>query len=65
MDESVERRSAEHHTTNRAHWDSLAAFHGQDDYYDSRALAAGQSSLTEEEERALALTMDELEGMVA
>ena len=30
---------------NRAHWDSLAAAHGQDGYYDTEALVAGQDSL--------------------
>lgn len=45
---------SQHHVTNRSHWDALAAVHGQDDYYDSRGLVAGQSSLVEEEECALA-----------
>jgi SAM-dependent methyltransferase len=34
---------------NRAHWDALAAAHGQDDYYDTEALIAGRDSLTEVE----------------
>lgn len=52
--------SAEHHATNRSHWDALAAVHGQDNYYDSRALVAGQSSLVEEEERALAAAVGDV-----
>jgi hypothetical protein len=38
---------------NRAHWDDLATIHGQDDYYDARALVDGHDSLTEEEEAAV------------
>jgi SAM-dependent methyltransferase len=34
---------------NRAHWDALAAVHGQDAYYDSEALVAGADSLREAE----------------
>jgi SAM-dependent methyltransferase len=41
------------HAINRASWDELAASHGQDAYYDSEALIAGQGSLIEEEEDAL------------
>jgi len=52
--------TAEDHATNRSHWDALAAVHGQDDYYDSRALVAGQSSLVEEEERALAAAVGDV-----
>ncbi len=32
---------------NRAHWDALAAVHGQDAYYDKEALVAGRDSLSE------------------
>jgi SAM-dependent methyltransferase len=32
---------------NRAHWDALAAAHGQDSYYDTEALIAGRDSLSE------------------
>ena len=63
MNESVDRECADHHATNRAHWDTLAAYHGQDDYYDSRALVAGQSSLTEEEERALRAAVGDVAGL--
>jgi SAM-dependent methyltransferase len=42
MDRGTARR------LNRAHWDALAAAHGQDAYYDSEALTAG-ASLTEAE----------------
>jgi SAM-dependent methyltransferase len=34
---------------NRAHWDALAAAHGQDTYYDSEALIGGADSLHEAE----------------
>ena len=34
---------------NRAHWDALAAAHGQDAYYDTEALIAGADSLQEAE----------------
>src|SRR5919108_2712597 len=34
---------------NRAHWDALAAAHGQDAYYDIDALVAGADSLREAE----------------
>jgi SAM-dependent methyltransferase len=34
---------------NRAHWDALAAAHGQDAYYDTEALIAGADSLHEAE----------------
>jgi SAM-dependent methyltransferase len=34
---------------NRAHWDSLAAVHGRDAYYDEDALVAGADSLSEHE----------------
>ena len=34
---------------NRAHWDALASAHGQDAYYDTEALIAGEDSLTEVE----------------
>jgi SAM-dependent methyltransferase len=34
---------------NRAHWDSLAAVHGSDAYYDEDALAAGADSLSDVE----------------
>ena len=39
--------------SNRAHWDALAAVHGQDDYYDADALVAGADSLTEAESAAV------------
>jgi SAM-dependent methyltransferase len=43
MDRGTARR------INRAHWDALAAAHGQDAYYDSEALIAGADSLREAE----------------
>ena len=45
--------TAADHAANRAYWDVLAAAHGQDDYYDTRALIGGESSLVAEEEQAL------------
>jgi len=47
----------EDHVVNRASWDELAAAHGQDAYYDSEGLVAGQTSLIEEEEAALQLAV--------
>jgi SAM-dependent methyltransferase len=38
---------------NRAHWDALAAAHGQDAYYDTEALVAGQDSLATAEASAV------------
>jgi SAM-dependent methyltransferase len=38
---------------NRAHWDALAAVHGQDAYYDTEALVAGADSLGEYEDAAV------------
>lgn len=55
--------SEEHHATNCSFWDGLAAVHGQDDYYDSRALVAGQSSLVEEEESALRAAVGDVAGL--
>jgi SAM-dependent methyltransferase len=40
-------------SVNRAHWDSLAAVHGQDAYYDTEALVAGADTLNEYEVRAV------------
>ncbi|MDA0184828.1 methyltransferase domain-containing protein [Solirubrobacter phytolaccae] len=38
---------------NRAHWDALAAVHGQDAYYDKDALVSGRDSLNEFESAAV------------
>jgi SAM-dependent methyltransferase len=38
---------------NRAHWDALAAVHGQDAYYDKDALVSGRDSLNEYESAAV------------
>ena len=38
---------------NRAHWDALAAVHGQDAYYDKDALVSGRDSLNEFEAAAV------------
>ena len=45
--------SADDRETNRAHWDALAAVHGQDAYYDAEGLVAGADSLTEHEDAAV------------
>jgi SAM-dependent methyltransferase len=42
---------------NRAHWDSLAAVHGQDPYYDTEALLAGADSLREAEAAGVRATV--------
>jgi SAM-dependent methyltransferase len=47
---------------NRAHWDALAAVHGQDAYYDSDGLIAGRTGLREAEASALAEAMPDLRG---
>ena len=39
--------------TNRAHWDALAAVHGQDGYYDAEALIGGADSLGGHEDAAI------------
>jgi SAM-dependent methyltransferase len=44
MDRGTTRR------INRAHWDALAAVHGQDAYYDTEALVAGADTLREAEQ---------------
>ena len=44
MDKGTARR------INRAHWDALAAAHGQDAYYDTEALVAGADTLREAEQ---------------
>ena len=36
--------SADDLESNRAHWDALAAVHGQDDYYDADGLIGGAST---------------------
>lgn len=44
---------AEASALNRSRWDELAAIHGQDAYYDTRALIAGADTLSEEEAAAV------------
>ena len=39
--------------TNRAHWDALAAVHGQDAYYDAEALVGGADTLSRHENAAV------------
>ena len=43
---------------NRAHWDALAALHGQDAYYDTEALVAGRDTLTPEEDDAVRASVE-------
>ena len=47
---------------NRAHWDALAAVHGQDAVYDSKALIAGRRDLPETEAAAVARAVSDLRG---
>ena len=48
---------------NRRNWDDRARVHGQDRFYDSEALVAGASSLTQVEEEALRRAVGEVEGL--
>ena len=47
---------------NRAHWDALAAVHGQDAFYDSAGLIAGRRDLPEAEAAAVAQAAPDLRG---
>lgn len=49
--------------TNRAHWDAMAAVHGEgtDDYYDVEALVAGERDLSEIEHGAVELAVGDVE----
>jgi SAM-dependent methyltransferase len=49
--------------TNRAHWDALAAVHGQDAYYDAEALVGGADSLRSHEEAAVREAVGEVAGL--
>jgi SAM-dependent methyltransferase len=48
---------------NRAHWDALAAVHGQDAFYDTEALIAGGDSLREHENAALRAAVGDVSGL--
>jgi len=48
---------------NRAFWDEVAAFHGQDDYYDTDAFLRGQPSLTRRELDEIHAAVGGLEGI--
>jgi SAM-dependent methyltransferase len=50
--------------TNRAHWDAMAAVHGEgtDDYYDVEALVAGERDLSDIEHSAIELAVGDIEG---
>lgn len=45
---------------NRAHWDALAAVHGQDRYYDSEGLVGGRVGLRTVEAAAVAEAMGDV-----
>ena len=49
--------------TNRAHWDALAAVHGQDDYYDAEALIGGADTLRGHEDAAVRKAVGEVAGL--
>jgi SAM-dependent methyltransferase len=48
--------------TNLAHWEALAAVHGQDEYYDAEALVAGTDSLSDREDEAVRAAVGEVAG---
>lgn len=48
---------------NRARWDTLAALHGQDAYYDTEALVAGADSLSPEERAAVDAAVGDVAGL--
>jgi SAM-dependent methyltransferase len=54
--------SADDRESNRAHWDALAAVHGQDDYYDAEALVAGADTLSDHEDAAVRGAVGEVDG---
>jgi SAM-dependent methyltransferase len=49
--------------TNRAHWDALAAVHGQDAYYDAEALIGGADTLRGHEDGAVREAVGEVAGL--
>jgi SAM-dependent methyltransferase len=49
--------------TNRAHWDALAAVHGQDGYYDAESLIAGADTLSEPEDAAVREAVGDVAGL--
>src|SRR4051794_27465855 len=49
--------------TNRRYWNALADVHGQDAYYDSEALIAGESSLRDDEEAAVREAVGDVAGL--
>ncbi len=48
---------------NRAHWDALAAVHGQDNYYDAEALVAGADVLGRHEDAAVREAAGDVAGL--
>ena len=48
---------------NRANWDDRARLHGEDRYYDTDALVAGTSSLTDIEQDALKRSVGDVAGL--
>ena len=54
--------STDDRESNRAHWDALAAVHGQDAYYDAEALVGGADTLSEHEDAAVRDTVGDVGG---
>ncbi len=48
---------------NRARWDCLAEVHGQDAYYDTEALLAGEDTLTVEEDEVVRGAVGDVTGL--
>jgi SAM-dependent methyltransferase len=55
--------SGDDRETNRAHWDALAAVHGQDHYYDAEALVGGADTLSGHEDAAIREAVGEVAGL--
>lgn len=48
---------------NQAHWNDLATVHGEDRYYDAKALLRGEDSLVEEEDAAVRAAVGDVAGL--
>ena len=55
--------ASDERASNLAHWEALAAVHGQDDYYDAEGLIAGADSLSEPEEVAVREAVGDVAGL--
>jgi SAM-dependent methyltransferase len=55
--------SADDRASNLAHWEALAAVHGQDGYYDAEALISGADSLREHEDAAVREAVGDVAGL--